>query len=68
MAKQEASRDVVVAIAEHRGRDSDGIPNDSLRRIAAAVDLRLDILYNDAFSTFNRFHITQIFALNLAFP
>ena len=60
--------DVVVAIAEDGCGDCDGVAEDSLCRVAAAVDLRLNFFDNDAFAAFNRFHITQIFRCNVTIP
>lgn len=59
---------MVVAVAEDCSGYGYGIAEDTLCGIAAAVDLRLDLFDNDALPAFNRFHITQIFRRNLAFP
>jgi hypothetical protein len=59
---------MVVTVAEDRCGYGYGIAEDSLCGIAAAIDLRLDLFDNDALPAFNRFHITQIFGRNLAFP
>ncbi len=57
-----------MTVAEDRCGYGYGIAEDSLCGIAAAIDLRLDLFDNDALPAFNRFHITQIFGRNLAFP
>ena len=49
-----------MTIAEDGCGDRDDVVEDSLCRIATAVDLRLHFFDNDAFASFNRFHITEI--------
>ena len=59
---------MVVAVAEDRCGYGYGIAEDSLCGIAAAIDLRLDLFDNDTSPAFDRFHITQVFRVNGAFP
>ena len=57
-----------MTVAEDCCGDGDGITEDSLCGIAAAIDLRLDLFDNDASPAFNRFHITGFlfcFAISL---
>ena len=59
---------MVVAVAEDCGGDGDGVAENSLRRVAAAIDLGLNFFDHDASAAFDRFHITQIFGVYVAFP
>jgi hypothetical protein len=61
MAIEEASGDVIVAVAKDCCGHGDGVAEDSFCGVAAAVDLRLDFLDNDASPAFYRFHITHVF-------
>jgi hypothetical protein len=65
---KQASGDVVVAVTEDCRGHGDGVAEDSLCGIAAAIDLRLDFFDDDTFPAFDRFHITQVFQVNGAFP
>ena len=59
MPIQYSPRDMVMTVAEDRCGYMDYISEDSLCRIAAAVDLRLNLFDNDTPPAFNRFHITR---------
>src|SRR5438270_8990848 len=59
MAVQQSAGDVIVTVAEDRCSDGDGVAEDSLCSVTAAVDLRLHFFDNDAFASLYRFHITQ---------
>ena len=65
---EQTPRDVVVAIAEDCGGNRDRVAKDSFCGVATAVNLRLNFFDDDALSAFYRFHITQIFRCNFAFP
>ena len=65
---EQAPGDVVVAVAEDRRGHRDSVAEDSFCRVAASVDLRLDFFDNDTSPAFDRFHITQVFRVNRAFP
>ena len=58
VAVEEATGDVVVAVGEDGGGDGDLVVEDALCGIAAAVNLRLDLLDDDATAAFDRFHGT----------
>jgi hypothetical protein len=58
---------VVVTVAEDGCGDCDDVAEDSFCRIATAVDLRLHFFDNDAFASFYRFHITEIFRFSFRF-
>ena len=68
MPVQQSPGDVVVTVAEDGCSYCDCVAEDSLCGVATAVDLRLDFFDNDAFASFNRFHITQIFRCNFRLP
>ena len=68
MPIQYSPRDMVMTVAEDRCGYMDYISEDSLCRIAAAVDLRLNLFDNDTPPAFNRFHITQIFRFDFILP
>jgi len=67
-AKWSAVENVVVTVAEDGCSHCQGVAEDSLCRVATAVDLRLYFFDNDAFASFNRFHITQILRCCFRFP
>lgn len=58
---------MVVAVSEGCCRHSYGVAKDSLSRVAATVDLRLNFFDNDSPTAFDRFHITQIFGVSCMF-
>jgi hypothetical protein len=55
---QEAPGDVVMAVAKDGCSDGDGVAENSLCGIAAAIDLRGYFFDDYAFAAFKRFHLS----------
>src|ERR1700756_2296611 len=68
MPVQQSAGDVIVTVAEDGCGDGHGVAENSLCRVATAVDLWLNFLDNDASASFNRFHITQILRFDFRIP
>jgi hypothetical protein len=65
---KEAASNVVVSVAKDGSGHGDHIAEDSSNRIAAAINLRLNLFDYNAFPAFDRFHITQIFRCMVLLP